>query len=347
MRYPDFLQPGGTIGFVAPSFGCATEPYTSGFDAAIELFHERGYKTVEGPNCRVQDGYVLSNTPEKCGKELTECYCSSDSDVLISCGGGELMCDTMDFVDFDKIKAAEPKWYMGFSDNTNFTVTLNTLADTASIYGPCAASFGMKPLDVSLEDSLAALTGKKTSFAGYDLWEKDSIKDEEHPFVGYNLTEKKALRTFKGEKETTGEPVEVKGRLIGGCMDILFMHVGTEFDKISEFCEKYKDDGIIWFMEACEMNQMDIKRCLWAMEHAGWFKHVKGFVFGRPMMCMGGELFGSTHHEAIMKALAKYDVPVIMDADFGHLSPMVPIISGACCDVTVREGNIFFDYRFE
>ena len=27
MRYPEFLSEGGTIGFVAPSFGCATEPY--------------------------------------------------------------------------------------------------------------------------------------------------------------------------------------------------------------------------------------------------------------------------------------------------------------------------------
>ena len=25
MRYPEFLSEGGTIGFVAPSFGCATE----------------------------------------------------------------------------------------------------------------------------------------------------------------------------------------------------------------------------------------------------------------------------------------------------------------------------------
>ena len=31
MRYPEFLSEGGIIGFVAPSFGCATEPYITGF----------------------------------------------------------------------------------------------------------------------------------------------------------------------------------------------------------------------------------------------------------------------------------------------------------------------------
>ena len=36
MLYPDFLVPGGTIGFVAPSFGCATEPYITGFKRAQE-----------------------------------------------------------------------------------------------------------------------------------------------------------------------------------------------------------------------------------------------------------------------------------------------------------------------
>lgn len=30
MRYPHFLACNGNIGFVAPSFGCATEPYITG-----------------------------------------------------------------------------------------------------------------------------------------------------------------------------------------------------------------------------------------------------------------------------------------------------------------------------
>ena len=85
-------------------------------------------------------GYAVEsrNTPEACGKELTDYYCSVDNDILISCGGGEMMCETMNFVDFEKIKSAEPKWYMGYSDNTNFTFLLSTICDTAAVYGPCA-----------------------------------------------------------------------------------------------------------------------------------------------------------------------------------------------------------------
>ena len=344
MRYPDFLQAGGTIGFVAPSFGCATEPYITCFKGAKDFFHELGYKTVDGPNCSCQEGYVLSNTPQKCGAELTDFYCNKDTDVLISCGGGELMCDTMDYVDFDRIKDAKPKWFMGYSDNTNFTLTLNTIADTAAIYGPCASSFGGKTHHQAILDCISMLSGESTTVYGYDMWEKESLKGEDNPSAPYNLTEKKVLRTFCGNRETTGDRVELSGRLIGGCMDILFMHIGTKFDHIEEFSNQYQDDGIIWFMEACEMNIMDLKRCLWAMEHAGWFKHVKGFIFGRPYMCMGQQFFGSTHYEAIMKVLDKYNVPVIMDADIGHLPPMMPIISGACADITVEDNNVRFEY---
>ena len=53
------------------------------------------------------------------------------------------MCETLDYVDFEKIMQAKPKWYMGFSDNTNFTFLLTTICDVASIYAPCAASFGL------------------------------------------------------------------------------------------------------------------------------------------------------------------------------------------------------------
>ena len=71
-------------------------------------------------------------------------YVKSDNDCLISCGGGELMCEILPYMDFDRLAKADPKWYMGYSDNTNMTYLLATLADTASIYGPCAGAFGME-----------------------------------------------------------------------------------------------------------------------------------------------------------------------------------------------------------
>ena len=50
MRYPEFLKESGIIGFVAPAFGCATEPYYTAFQHALERFEGMGYKINLGPN---------------------------------------------------------------------------------------------------------------------------------------------------------------------------------------------------------------------------------------------------------------------------------------------------------
>ena len=40
MRYPSFIEKGNTIGFVAPSFGCAGEPYYSAFQNSLKKSRE-------------------------------------------------------------------------------------------------------------------------------------------------------------------------------------------------------------------------------------------------------------------------------------------------------------------
>ena len=342
MKYPVFLKEAGVIGFAAPSFGCNIEPYRTAFDHAQETFQKLGHACDLGPNCYEGKGTGISNTPEKCGQELTDSYCSEKSSVLISCGGGELMCEILDYLDMDRIKAAAPKWYLGYSDNTNFTFLLPTLFDTASIYGPCAAAFGMEPWHPSIQDTYDLLRGTKTTFQSYPLWEKESLKNEENPLEPYHVTEPGRLVCFTGgSEEATDEnevDLEFSGRLIGGCMDCLVNLLGTNFDRVPDFLERYKEDGIIWFLESCDLNVFAIRRAVWQMEHAGWFQYVKGFLIGRPY-CFGQELMGLDQYVAVNGLLAKYQVPVIMDLDIGHLAPMMPIVCGGLGKVRVK-GNV-------
>lgn len=340
MRYPEFLKENGTIGFVAPSFGCATEPYYTAFNNALRKWREMGYNTHLGPNCYAAKGIGISNEPRLCGEELNEWYCSPENDVIIACGGGELMCEVVPYMDFARMREAKPKWYMGYSDNTNFTFLSATVMDTAAIYGPCAGTFGMEPWHSSLHTTWDLLCGKTDTVTGYDLWEKESLKDEEHPLVPYNVTEPVIIKRFPDED------VEMEGRLIGGCMDILQMYPGTPYDKVREFNEKYQEDGIIWFMEACDLNLMSIRRAIWQMKEAGWFEYLKGFLIGRPL-CMGQEMFGIDQYRAVTDLLAEYNVPIIMDLDIGHLAPMMPIICGATAKVSVKGNNVAIQYTYK
>lgn len=344
MRFPKFLQQGGTIGFMAPSCGCATEPYLSAFDHAQKKFAGLGYRMVLGPNCYEGAGVGISNTPEKCGAEVMEMYGREDVDCLISCGGGELMCEILPFVDFEKLAGMEPKWFMGYSDNTNLTYLLATLADTASVYGPCAGAFGMEPWHESLGDALGVLTGERQSMHGYGLWEKESLKDEEHPLTPYHATEPLRLRCFVGKEEISfaetreRNSLRFSGRLLGGCLDCLVNLSGTRFDKTAEFVEKYREDGIIWFLEACDLNVFATRRAMWQLEQTDWFRHVKGFLIGRPRN--GEEMMGLDAYQAMLEVAGRKGVPVVMDVDLGHMPPMMPLVVGSMAEVTVCGNDI-------
>ena len=359
MKYAEFLQKGGTIGFVAPSFGCNIEPYHTAFLNAQEKWKKLGYRLDLGPNCYEGKGTGISNTPQACGQELTDYYLSEENDCLISCGGGELMCEILDYVDFEAIAMAEPKWFMGFSDNTNMTYLLATMCDTAAIYGPCAASYGMEPWHKAVKDAMNLLTGKKLSVQGYPKWERESLKGEENPLAPYNVTEKKVLRCYDGRltaadgkasievtKGSKNPELNFSGRLLGGCMDCLVNLLGTCYDHTTEFLEKYKEDGIIWFLESCDLNVFSIRRAMWQMEHAGWFQHVKGFLIGRPY-CYGQEMMGLDAYQAFLEVAARKNVPVIMDVDLGHLPPMMPLIVGSKADVSVKGNQIAVNMKLE
>ena len=102
---------------------------------------------------------------------------------------------------------------------------------------------------------------------------------------------------------------------------------------------------MIWFMEACDLKVMSIRRTLWQLSHAGWFRHVKGFLIGRPLS-FGEEAFGMDQYEAVVSMLRQYEVPIVMDVDIRHLPPMLPIISGGKASVTVADGALDIQYKF-
>ena len=339
MKYPEFLKEGQTIGFAAPSYGASTEPYYSAFRHAAEKLRTLGYRTVLGPNVYASSGTGISASPASWGKELESLYLSPGNQALISVGGGELMCEILDYIDFEKIQNAKPKWYMGYSDNTNFTFLLATLADTAAIYGPCASDFGTEPWHESVSDAFRLLTGRKLTVHGYERYERIHLRDALHPYAPVNPTEPTRVVSRNWDK------APVSGRLLGGCMDILVTLLGTKFDRVQAFTEKYREDGILWFLEACDLSVYGIRRAMWQMAHAGWFRYVKAFIIGRPLN--GDAAWDLDRFDAVMAAAGEYQVPVIMDCDIGHVAPMMPVISGSFA--TVRpygETNIEIEYQF-
>ena len=114
---------------------------------------------------------------------------------------------------------------------------------------------------------------------------------------------------------------------------------------MKEYNARYAADGAIWFLECCDLNTMQIRRAMWQMREAGWFEHAAGFLIGRPLN--GGPFFNTDQYAAVTDILGCLGVPILMDLDIGHLSPMMPIISGACAEVSAGANEIEIRYLFK
>ena len=332
MKYPEFIKKNDKVALVAPSFGCTFDPYTTRLNASIKNLEAEGFVIEKGPNTDKALVIGRSNTKEKCGSEINHYFNDAKTKALLSVGGGELMVEILPFVDFELLKQ-NPKWFMGYSDNTNLTYLLPTICDVASIYGPNAPSFGVKPYHKSLNDALNLLNGKSTVVESYGKWELQVNQKKIDPLAPMVLTEDTMMIGYPKSN------VAFSGRLLGGCLDSLLCFLGTDFDKTKEFIEKYRDDGIVWFLEACELNTMAIRRAFVQLDNAGWFKNVKGFIIGRPLSGME-DCLGLNRFDAVKEVVEKYNVPIVFDVDLGHLSPSMPLITGSFAEVELKDNHL-------
>ena len=331
MKYPKFINSKSKISFIAPSLGAAIEPYKTRVIDAKKVLESLGHTVEYGPNT-FGSFKALSATKQDCANEVNHYFSDKDTEAIISVGGGELMYEVMSQVDFENIKN-NSKWFMGFSDNTNLTFLITTLCDIASIYGPCAAQFGVSPWENSTLDAYKLLTNQTLTINSYDFYEKESLRSEENIFARYNLTEPSI------KVKRPNQDLKFSGRLLGGCLDILTLFPGTKFDKVSEFIDKYQNDGIIWYLEACDLNVMGIRRAFDFLDNAGWFRNVKGFIIGRPLNGYE-EIFGIDRFEAVEEVVKKYNVPIIFDMDLGHVAESVPLINGSFATVEAIGNNV-------
>lgn len=335
MKTPKYLQPGDGIALIAPSFGCTTEPYYTRLHEAIKNLKIK-YKIHEGPNIFKAILPYASNTAEERAREFMEAY-QSNATLILSVGGGEMMKEILPFIDFEMIKKLPPKWFMGFSDNTNLTYTLTTIADVETIYGVNACDFAFAPYTYAALDAMLVLEGKKKVLTGYPYYEKEKIKDEKNPLAKDNLDQEKIITPNDYRHPVTGI-------LLGGNLDILQALCGTPYDKTREFIERHPNDKIIWFLEACDLSPHKIQNAYIQLRDAGWFKNAAAFLIGRPG-CMDDETFGITSHSSA-GLLNNLEVPVYLDIDLGHLPPSMPFITGRKATVNYQsEKQITITYE--
>lgn len=341
MIYPDLLKEGYSIGVTATSSGFDEEVDFRRLDSAINHFRELGYPVITTPNVRT-DYKGRSSDGRTRAKELLGLIKDPDVRAIIAASGGDFLVEMLSYLDFAAIKD-NPKWIQGFSDTTGLGFTITTNLDIATIYSYNFSSFGMKNWHKSLRDNLLILEGNdivQESFEHYQEGYYPRITGLEE-FVLDKKVEWKNIQA----KGSSDEGISLHGRALGGCLDILLNLVGTRFDKTVEFAERYAEDGILWFLESYNLSSDAMIRGLWQLKEAGWFKNAVGFIFGRPAMYE--VQYDINYEEAIYTVLGELDLPIIWDADIGHVSPQFTMINGALATVksSDKKGSIIFERR--
>lgn len=342
MIYPKNLEKGFCIGVTAPSSGFTAEADLRRLENGVKNFEKRNYSVIITDDVkkenkgRSSDGLTRAN-------ELVQLFNDDRVRVIMAASGGDFLVEMLSFIDFGLL-SSKPKWFQGFSDNTGLTFTITTNLDIATVYSYNFSSFGMEPWHSSLTDNLKLLEG-------YDILQRshDSYQD------GYRerITGLEPIMADKTVKWINIKPkgmanddrINIHGRVIGGCLDVLLNLIGTRFDKTQEFINRYKEDNIIWFLESYSLGSAALTRGLWQLKEAGWFEHAAGFIFGRPAMY--NEEYDITYKEAVLSVLGDLDKPIILEADIGHKLPQLAMINGAIAHIKSYggKGSIQFERR--
>lgn len=337
MRYPENLKIGDTIGICAPSDGIVEEIKIARLDLAIKNLKKLGYQVIETASVRKSTKGRSADAKTR-AKEFMELMQNDKVKLILYAGGGDFLMEMLDELDFEQLKKLPPKWTQGFSDITNLEFLFNTILDVPSMYCEAVKDYAMNPLYKNLTDALEIMSGKEVVQTSFEKYEKE--KNTTIPEATYNLTEKVEWKNITGEDE-----IVLKGRALGGCFDVIECLIGTKYDHIKEYIEKYKNDGIIWFLECYEMTSPGVTRKLWQMKNAGYFENTKGIIFGRPLYLR--EDYEISFEEAVLSCLKDLNIPVICGADIGHVPPQLAMLNGAILKITSKDGKGKVETYFE
>lgn len=337
MIYPSFLKDKATIGVPAPSAAASKETKKVKYKNSYERLTNLGYNVVLSKNYyHCERGRSASGKYR--GKEVNEMFKDKNIDMIICTTGGDFLVEALPYINFNLIKK-NPKFVVGFSDPTGILFPITTKYDIATIYGTNFSSFGTAKLDKYQKDFLDLLKGNLKEYHNASKYE-DGYHDEITGLENSLYTKKVVWKTLDNK------PVKVKGRIIGGCLDLINELAGTKYDGTKDFINRYSKDGIIWYFDNCELSCEEVIRVLWRFKELGYFKNTKAVIFGR-----FGEkktYYDYTVKECLLDSVLKeLNIPIIYDVDFSHKAPCLPVINGSIANLTVKDGKGTISYELK
>jgi len=335
MIKPERLRKGDKVAIVSLSSGMLGEKeflhkYYLGKQRLEENF---GLEVVTMPNTLKGIEYIYEH-PEKRAEDLMTAFKDKTIKAIICAIGGDDTIRLLPYIDYNIIKE-NPKIFMGFSDTTANHLMMYK-AGLVSFYGPAlmpdfAEYVDMYDYTENAVRKLLFAPQEKYEIKKCDYWTNEHISwcEENMNKAKVRINDPKGYEVIQG----TGK---VTGNLLGGCLDVFPIYVGTE---IWPSLEEWKDK--ILFLETSEdkPNPDLITYYLRNLGAQGIFNIAKGIIVGKPQ----NEKYYEEYKDVYRKALKEFnrtDMPVLYNVNFGHSSPIGIIPYGINCELDVDNKKI-------
>jgi muramoyltetrapeptide carboxypeptidase len=193
---PPALQPGDTIGIIAPASNIKPELLEAGCAALEKL----GYKSFYLDSITKKNLYFAGSADRR-GRELEEMFTRDEVRAIICARGGYGANYLLNTLNLDKIKA-HPKIFVGYSDITSLLTYISDSTGLITFHGPMVTKDFAHSDGVDLASWEAALTGASE-------WNME-------------------LGPESGAKSLVAGSAE--GVLYGGCLSMLVASLGTPYE---------------------------------------------------------------------------------------------------------------------
>ncbi|WP_329074825.1 LD-carboxypeptidase [Streptomyces niveus] len=238
---PPRLRPGAKVAVVAPSGPVPADR----LEAGLDLLRGWGLDPVVAPHVldRHREFDYLAGTDEARARDLQDAWCDPTVAAVLCARGGYGVQRMVDLLDWDAVRAAAPKPFVGYSDITALHEAFAVRAGVATLHGPMVAALTFLK-DPATQESLRAT-----------LFEPDTV------------------RTVGQATARALVPGRAHGITLGGCVSLLAADLGTPHARPSAA-------GGLLLIEDIEEEPYRLDRILTQLLRSGWLEGVAGIVLG-------------------------------------------------------------------
>lgn len=334
MRKPAGLKKGDTVALVSLSSGMAGE---DAFAHRVALGRQRleeifDLKVVIMPHAMKGMDYLYKN-PQARADDLMEAFSDSRIKAVISMIGGDDTVRLLPYIDYDILRS-NPKIFMGYSDTTANHLMMYK-AGISSFYGPCvlaqfAENAAMHPY--------TEYYIRKTLFEGKAPLPITPSPQWTSEFLDWgnpdnNTVPRTLLDDKKGYELIQGKG-SAQGHLLGGCIDVFPMIMGTEI-----WPDKEQWEGSLLFIETSEeyIEPSVFRYLLRGLIAQGVIAGINGILCGKPK----DEKYYDEYRQVLLDVIGfeagRPDLPILYNMNFGHTDPICILPYGTQARIDVED----------